>query len=429
MHTLSWKPADECLEWLRKCQSAAQDDESAVRLDTYLADFNRWRGEFEADLHTISESQPIYCMVVKKVFTLFYQFLWNYAKLLRDTQGTDDALRNVDSAIENLASMRQNEIRDRIGGFFATQGDLVTDMVYYEPAMHKQLVNPLSNLLPALQEARDQALLPYTSNNTMTEGTDEETMIRSLRNATRFDLVDNRPFIPHGKLLEICNEDAVAKELARVFPKMDSLTKYRLTVSICCEQLEQIRGPYMTSNLCRKTFAVLVLIQQVRAIEIFLRHRFCDNDLPLHNTSDFPVLRSSQEGPGNELHIPDEFNQCEFVNNFISTQWLVLPPDSEKGKMRSATFPQAKEDTLNNLWDKHRRDIITSTRAKWHKFSRWICTQCHNISVKISKPFKNKTIYLQQTTPKMSAESTLESSQTTLYTLNGGSASLGSLKV
>ncbi|KAL6815017.1 hypothetical protein J3E69DRAFT_346572 [Trichoderma sp. SZMC 28015] len=411
MYTFSWEPADECLEWLCKCQSAAQDDESGARLDTYLADFNRWRGKFEADLHTISESQPVYCMVVKKVFTLFYQFLWNYAKLVRDTQGTDDALRNVDSAIENLASMRQNEIRDRIGEFFATQGDLVTDMVYYEPAMHKQLVDPLNNLLPALQEARDQALLSYASHNTMTEGIDEETMIRSLRNATMFDLVDSRPFIPHEKLLEICNEQAVTKELARVFPENDPNTNERLTLSICHGQ---IKGPYMTTNSCHKTFAVLVLIQQARAIELFLRHRFCDDDLPLHNTSDFPVLQSSREGPGNEVHLSDGFNQYELINNFIDKQWLVLPPDLKKGKMSSAPFPQAREHTFNDLWDKHRCDIITSTRSKWHKFSRWICTQCHGISAKISRPFKNNTIYLQQTTPKISTESISESSQTTL---------------
>ncbi|PTB49194.1 hypothetical protein M431DRAFT_319121 [Trichoderma harzianum CBS 226.95] len=135
------------------------------------------------------------------------------------------------------------------------------------------------------------------------------------------------------------------------------------------------------------------------------------------------------EGPGNEVHLPDGFNQYELINNFIDKQWLVLPPDLKKGKMRSAPFPQAREDTLNDLWDKHRRDIITSTRSKWYKFSRWICTQCHGISVKISRPFKNNTIYLQQITPKMSTGSISELSQTTFYTLNGGSASLGSLKV
>ncbi|KAM6478484.1 hypothetical protein HDV62DRAFT_394055 [Trichoderma sp. SZMC 28011] len=259
----------------------------------------------------------------------------------------------------------------------------------------------------------------------MNEGTDEETMIRILENATMVDLEDSRPFMPHEKLLEICNEQAMAKELARVFPEHDPNTNERLTRSICHGQ---IQGPYMTSNSCRKTFAILVLIQQVRAIELFLRHQFCDDDLPLRNASDFPVLQSSREGPGNELHIPDGFNQYELINNFIEKQWLVLPPDLKKGKMRSVPFPQPREDTLNDLWNKHPHDIITSTGSTLHRFSWWICLQCYVIIRDLQAIYEHNNIPPANNTEIVS-KIHVEIKPDNILHVNGGSSLLGSLKV
>lgn len=416
MDIIIWELTENCLQWLQQCQFDAQNDESGARLDTSLADFDLWCNSVGANLNTTFESEPTYSIVARKMLTIFHQFLWNYAKLLRDAQGADDALCIVDSSIENLASMKGDETRGMVRKFFATQLGIATDTIW---------ANPLGNLLSALQKARDQALLSSASHNTMNEGTDEETMTRILGNATMVDLEDSRPFIPHEKLLEICNEQAVAKELARVFPENDPNTNERLTRSICHGQ---IQGPYMTSNSCRKTFSVLVLIEQTRAIELFLHHRFCDDDLPLRNTSDFLVLQSSREGPGSELHIPDAFNQYELINNFIDKQWLVLPPDLTKGKMRNVPFPQAREDTLNDLWNKHPHDIITSTGSTLHRFSWWICLQCYNIIRDLQAIYEHNNIPPANNAGNVS-KIHIKIKPDNILHINGGGSSLGSLKV
>lgn len=420
-----WELTENCLQWLHQCQFDAQDDESGARLDTYLASFDLWCDGIEANLHTVFESQPINAIIVKKVLILFHQFLWNYAKLLRDAQGTDDALRNVESAIKNLASPKQNELPVLVREFFPTHIHTVTDIDFDLSVMFRAVRYHLNKLQHVLQQSTNQALLSHASHNTPNEGTGEEMMIQSLKNATLVDLVGNRLFIPHHKLLEICNEQAVAKELARVFPKNGLNTNKRLTRSICYGQMQ---GPYITSKSCRKTFAILVLIRQVRLIELFLSHQFCDDDLPLHNTSDFHVLESSREGPKNELHLLEGFNQYEIINSFIDKQWLVLSPDLKKGKMRSAPFLQAREYTLNDLWAKHPHNIIISTGLRRHEFSRWICIQCHNIIRDL------RAIYKQNNTPPADNSENvsrihIEIKPDNILHLNGGSASLGSLKV
>ncbi|KAF3062931.1 hypothetical protein CFAM422_010370 [Trichoderma lentiforme] len=134
-------------------------------------------------------------------------------------------------------------------------------------------------------------------------------------------------FIPRQKLQEICNERAVAKELARMFPENDTDTNERLTLSIC---YGRTKDPSIASQSCRKIFAILVLIHEPRLIESFLDHPLCDNDLPLSFDPRFyNALWAPKLKPIRHVKFPDDIDHYWVIKNFTNEQWSVLAPSFE----------------------------------------------------------------------------------------------------
>ncbi|KAK3191478.1 hypothetical protein K4F52_002292 [Lecanicillium sp. MT-2017a] len=116
--------ADDCIKWLHQCRLEAKDEKASAALHNRLADFNLWcdgvgaRAGSRASLEKRFQSRPDDLAMIKGMLTLLRQFLENYAQLLRERQDTSAALRNVDSALENLAllamAIRQTGTRSRL---------------------------------------------------------------------------------------------------------------------------------------------------------------------------------------------------------------------------------------------------------------------------------------------------------------------------
>lgn len=163
-------------------------------------------------------------------------------------------------------------------------------------------------------------------------------LITPLRQAFVTNPCDKRRFIPCQKLEELCDEQSVEKELAKAFPDNDASSIQRLTRWIYHGQAQDTS---ITSQPCRKIFAILVLLNKVGLIKSFLEHPLCDNDLPLSSTPEFTWLSSRRKEHRNHLYFPDEDDGYAIAENFIEKQWSVLVPTFNaptSGRMRCNVY-------------------------------------------------------------------------------------------
>lgn len=159
-----------------------------------------------------------------------------------------------------------------------------------------------------------------------------------LRKAYVLNPCDNRLFIPRLKLEEICDKQAVAQELARVFPDRDRSSTQRHASLIYdgrCQDTSITTGP------CLKIFVILVLLKKVKLIESFLKHSFCDDDLPFTSTTNFSALCSRRNGSTTYLKFPGEDDPYDIIKHFVENQWSVLAPSfnaPKAGPMRCNVY-------------------------------------------------------------------------------------------
>ncbi|KAL5083963.1 hypothetical protein Trisim1_000699 [Trichoderma cf. simile WF8] len=325
MDTTVEQLAENCMECLRKCHIDAQDDESRGGLDNRLATFRLWcnsvgaRARSPASLDRRLRSQPDDLAMIKKTLTLLCHYLENYAESLRDSQDTDEALRNVDSAFENLSllelAFQQRSERDD------QKADRKTEIkhIYEEDRGTDEKAENAGEK----NQDTDEGCKVIKEN----EDANEKMIHESLFDAIVFNPHSGKRFIPRRKLQEICNEQAVAKELVRVFPEHDTSTIERLTLSIC---YGRAKGPSIASQSCRKIFAILVLIHQPRLIESFLDHPLCDNDLPLSSDRPFSnALWAPTLKPMRHVKLPEGLDRPWIIQKFFEEQWSVLAPSFE----------------------------------------------------------------------------------------------------
>lgn len=98
--------AEHCTNELRECLEIPQDEKSRAAVHNRLADFHLWcdgvgaRAEPRASLDRRFQSRPDDLFMIKGMLILLHGYLKDYAKLLRDAQGSNDTPRNVDSTLE-----------------------------------------------------------------------------------------------------------------------------------------------------------------------------------------------------------------------------------------------------------------------------------------------------------------------------------------
>ncbi|KAL7946865.1 kinase-like domain-containing protein [Trichoderma barbatum] len=151
-------------------------------------------------------------------------------------------------------------------------------------------------------------------------------LIDNLRDAYVTNPRGGRRFVPGQKLKELCNNQAVAKELARVFPQNDPSTNERLASSIC---YTQALDTSIIPQPCLKIFAILVLLKQVGLIELFLESQLCDDDLPFSSSPGFKELWARQEESRIYFNFPPGCDVYGIIEGFVEKQWQFLAPHFE----------------------------------------------------------------------------------------------------
>jgi hypothetical protein len=119
-----WDVAENCLDLLEQCRSAARDEKVRVSFENRFADFTLWcdgvgaMARTRASLDRRFGLQPDDLTMVKGILALFRRFLDNCIQLIANGQSIDEALCNVDSALENLGllamAIRQTGKRSRL---------------------------------------------------------------------------------------------------------------------------------------------------------------------------------------------------------------------------------------------------------------------------------------------------------------------------
>jgi hypothetical protein len=111
---------------LQQCRSTArrQNEKVGLRFENRLADFNLWcdgvgaMARPRASLDWRLRLQPDDLTMVKGILALFRRFLDNCIQLIENGRPIDEALRNVDTALENLGllamAIRQTGKRSRL---------------------------------------------------------------------------------------------------------------------------------------------------------------------------------------------------------------------------------------------------------------------------------------------------------------------------
>ncbi|KAF3062930.1 hypothetical protein CFAM422_010371 [Trichoderma lentiforme] len=199
---------------------------------------------------------------------------------------------------------------------------------------------------------------------------------------------NNRLFIPHRKLKEICNYQAVVEALTLEFPEKDASFHKELASAIChgrdcippsditkashtaIDALNESGKPTIpngstltqqattkdgtvvspkTSQSCYRIFAILVLIGHVRLIETFLDHPLSDKDLPLSSTPHFEALWSPKINPVSHVQAPREYENGNWIEMFIYQQWSVLAPYFE---------PNTTGDPQCKVYEFHQNQIL-----------------------------------------------------------------------
>lgn len=195
----------------------------------------------------------------------------------------------------------------------------------------QQPANPISNLNAApnpqiiSQQSTNRVSNVATTHNQLNSKTHNNLEVR-LREAFVYNPSDNRRFIPCRQLENICNEQVVALELSRAFPKSDDRFLQSRASLICHGQTQDLS---IISQPCVKIFVILVLMGKTALIELFLEHLLCDRDLPFFSTSDLKKLYSHQNNSASSLIFPAEVDRYEFIEDFLEKQWSVLIPSFE----------------------------------------------------------------------------------------------------
>ncbi|KAK4060843.1 uncharacterized protein Triagg1_10535 [Trichoderma aggressivum f. europaeum] len=219
---------------------------------------------------------------------------------------------------------------------------------------------------------------------------------------------DEKLFIPHQKLKEICNYQAVVETLTLAFPEKDANFHKDLASAICqgrdcilpadvskapphtaIDALNESRKPTIpnestltgqavtkngtvvpceSSPSYYRIFAILVLIGQVRLIETFQDHSLTDEDLPLSSTPPFDTLSS----PMRRVQIPCGSGDRHWIETFFSKQWSVLAPYFERnttGNRRCNEYEihQDKILPIEEVSEKHDGGFGVVKKIKIHR--------------------------------------------------------------
>ncbi|KAL6906593.1 kinase-like protein [Trichoderma evansii] len=142
---------------------------------------------------------------------------------------------------------------------------------------------------------------------------------------------DQKRFIPCRQLETICDTDAIAKELKKLFPEND-INSLETRASLIYNG--QIQNGSIISKKCFKIFAILVLMGKARFIDYFQRQSLCDDDLPFFCTSNFRQMWPHKKEQKDHPKFPNEVDD-EFIEDFVRWQWSVLVPSFEAPQTES----------------------------------------------------------------------------------------------
>ncbi|KAI0857713.1 kinase-like domain-containing protein [Xylaria cubensis] len=170
----------------------------------------------------------------------------------------------------------------------------------------------------------------------------------------RADGVDNW-FIPNDQLKQILNRNVVKDEIVTLFGEEPPEQLEQLLDRICGQKRDSRPG------VCRKIFAVLVMIDLARSIKQFTARDISDADLPLKpNEEDqfvIAALRKTQESTYMLIEIDGWINNN--YRNFLKYQWRVDAPFFTKDTNRQDHIPTLADQTIlpwipdDELKDKH----------------------------------------------------------------------------
>ncbi|TRX88350.1 hypothetical protein FHL15_010788 [Xylaria flabelliformis] len=149
-------------------------------------------------------------------------------------------------------------------------------------------------------------------------------------------------FIPTDQLKQILSRASVKDEIIILFKEEPP------------EQLEQlidrICGKHRNSrpDVCRKVFAVLLMIDQARSIKQFAAHNISDADIPLkpneEDKSIITALRKRQESTDVWIEL-DGWSNTNY-RNFLKYQWRVDAPFFSKDTIRQDHIPILEDQTI-----------------------------------------------------------------------------------
>ncbi|KAI0550435.1 kinase-like domain-containing protein [Xylaria curta] len=162
-------------------------------------------------------------------------------------------------------------------------------------------------------------------------------------------------FMPNDQLNQILNYDVVRNEITTLFNDEPPEQIEELVGRICGQEGDS------GSGVCRKIFAVLVVIDQARSIEKFTVQDISDADLPLEPTEkekfETTALRKRQESTPMLIEIEGWTNTN--YRNFLVYQWRFDAPVFTKDTTCQDHIPTLADQTIlpwipdDKLKDKH----------------------------------------------------------------------------
>ncbi|KAI8632765.1 kinase-like domain-containing protein [Xylariaceae sp. FL1651] len=129
-------------------------------------------------------------------------------------------------------------------------------------------------------------------------------------------------FIPKDQLRYILNQPSVKEEIITLFGEQPPEQLEELVDRICGREVD------LGLNVCRKIFAVLLMIDQARSIKQFTAHDVSDADIPLkpNQEDQFTITALHKQQDSTSTHIElDGWSNTNY-RNFLKYQWRVNAP-------------------------------------------------------------------------------------------------------
>ncbi|KAI1737668.1 kinase-like domain-containing protein [Xylaria scruposa] len=149
-------------------------------------------------------------------------------------------------------------------------------------------------------------------------------------------------FIPTDQLKKILDQDSVKDEITTLFSEEPAEQLERLVDDICGQERD------VRSSICRKIFAVLVMIDQARSIKQFTAYDISDADIPLKPNEEgrfiITALHKRQESTYQRIEL-DGWNVTNY-RNFLKYQWRVNAPFFTKDTSRQDHIPVLEDQTI-----------------------------------------------------------------------------------